>query len=236
MAFDNGAAVEIVGVIDDLSASGAELLVGADTGRRSASTPSGFSLVDHSGTAQEVQESIREALGRLGDDSPIRFRAPTDTTWLRHGDSVLPLAEVKRRFGEFAIRNRAGRSLVIDPRWVGAHIVVAEVPILGTIRCHRLIVPAVAAVMSDLVDRGLEFLVDPSQFSGCYAPRRIAAGAPVSHHSWGIAVDLNIGDNPRGSFDTQDPRLVEAMQEAGFGWGGTWLVPDPGHYEATGLG
>ena len=55
---------------------------------------------------------------------------------------------------------------------------------------------------------------------------------PLSRHAWGIAVDLNVDDNPRGSFSTQDARLVEIMRRHGFGWGGTWLVPDPAHYEA----
>ncbi|CAN5293224.1 hypothetical protein BH23ACT9_BH23ACT9_06790 [soil metagenome] len=49
----------------------------------------------------------------------------------------------------------------------------------------------------------------------------------------GVAVDLNVGDNPRGSFSTQDPRLVEVMRAHGFTWGGTWLVPDPAHHEVV---
>ena len=54
----------------------------------------------------------------------------------------------------------------------------------------------------------------------------------MSHHAWGAALDLNVDGNPRGSFSTQDERLVEVMAHHGFGWGGAWLVPDPAHYEA----
>ena len=54
----------------------------------------------------------------------------------------------------------------------------------------------------------------------------------MSHHAWGAALDLNVDGNPRGSFSTQDERLVDVMAHHGFAWGGAWLVPDPAHYEA----
>ncbi|MBK5223682.1 MAG: M15 family metallopeptidase [Acidimicrobiia bacterium] len=86
-------------------------------------------------------------------------------------------------------------------------------------------------VLGDLAAMNLGHLVDPAAFAGCWVPRRIAEGGSLSKHTWGLAVDVNIGTNPRGSFSTQDPRLVDLMRSAGFTWGGSWLVPDPGHYE-----
>jgi hypothetical protein len=53
----------------------------------------------------------------------------------------------------------------------------------------------------------------------------------VSHHAWGIAIDINVDGDPRGDFATQDQRLVDAMAAQGFTWGGDWLFPDPAHYE-----
>jgi hypothetical protein len=43
--------------------------------------------------------------------------------------------------------------------------------------------------------------------------------------------DLHYDDNPTAVVSAQDPRLVEALLRAGFGWGGEWLVPDPAHFE-----
>ena len=166
---------------------------------------------------------------------PARFRTPAETTWLRHGDAVVPQARIKEAYGEFAHRPAAGRSIEIDPRWVDGNIVTRTVPILGPVTCHRAVLGPLGEAMQDLVLANLAHLVDTGGFAGCWAPRRIAAGAPLSRHAWGVAVDLNIGANPRGSFSTQDDRLVEVMARHGFGWGGTWLVPDPGHYEAVAL-
>lgn len=56
----------------------------------------------------------------------------------------------------------------------------------------------------------------------------------MSRHAWGVAVDLNYPANVRGRSPGQDPRLVEAFERYGFTWGGTWLIPDPAHFEWTG--
>lgn len=230
LEFSSGT-VEVVGVIDDASASGAELIVDVATGEHVGIVDERFLLVAHDGDRPGLQDATVAALGGSGAAAPIRFRSPAETTWMRHGDAVLPLAQVKLRFGEFAIRDREGRDVEIDPRWIAENIVEVEVPILGSVRCHRLIIDQLESALRELADRAITQVIDADEFGGCYTPRRIAAGLPLSRHSWGIALDLNIGDNPRGSFPTQDPRLVDAMRTAGFGWGGSWLVPDPAHYE-----
>lgn len=230
LTFGSGA-VTIVGVIDDASASGAELVVDLDTGRSLGILDEKFLLVRHRGDRTGVQEDAVDALERLGGGAPVRVRSPAETTWLRHGDAVLPLALVKARFGEFASRDTSEGDVEIDPAWVEEHIVDAEVPVLGTVRCHREMIPALMSALQELTDRALSHVIETGQFAGCFVPRRIAVGEPHSRHSWGIAIDINVGDNPRGSFSTQDPRLVDAMRTAGFGWGGSWLVPDPAHYE-----
>jgi hypothetical protein len=152
---------------------------------------------------------------------------------LRHGDGVLPTALLKQAFGEFAIRLVGGRDVEVDPAWEAVHIGTEDVAILGAVRCHLRMLPRLAGAMEELARRNLAHLVDVDAFAGCYVPRRIAVGQPLSRHAWGVAVDLNVGDNPRGSYSTQDPRLVEVMRAHGFTWGGTWLVPDPAHYEVV---
>ena len=48
----------------------------------------------------------------------------------------------------------------------------------------------------------------------------------------GLAIDINAAANPRLGDSRQDRRLVRAMEDAGFTWGGRWpTVPDPMHFE-----
>ena len=223
-----GASLEITGIVDDVSGAGAELIVHrADAAAIGAATDRYLLLHHRPGAREPVTDAIDELTG----DRTIRFRSATETTWLRHGDAVAPQVFVKRDFGEFAFRDRPGREIEIDPGWVEANIVEGDLSILGSVRCHRSLLGPLGRAMRSLTDDNLGHLVDPGAFAGCWSPRRIADGEPLSRHAWGIAVDLNIDGNPRGSFSSQDPRLVEAMRSNGFTWGGTWLVPDPGHYE-----
>jgi hypothetical protein len=55
--------------------------------------------------------------------------------------------------------------------------------------------------------------------------------AGISHHAWGVAVDINVSRNPFGGTPHQDPRIVEIFERWGFTWGGQWLVPDGMHFE-----
>ncbi len=226
-----GADLVVAGVVGDRSGSGAEVLVHPDDAPAAGVTTTRFLLVSHRGHTVVLQDQIATL---FDPPRPVRFRTGAETTWWRHGDAVVPPALIKVAYGEFAVADGRGRELSVDPAWRDEVIVTAEVPLLGRVTCHPDTVTALTDAMGALESAGLGHLVDPAAFAGCYAPRRIAAGGAVSRHAWGIAVDLNVGDNPRGSFSTQDRRLVEAMRDAGFGWGGTWLVPDPAHYELRG--
>jgi hypothetical protein len=223
-----GERVTVAGIIDDVAGAGAELLVTIDDAARLGVATDRYLLVAHRSDRSILQRSIADLL----DGRAIRFRSPAETTWLRHGDAVEPPAMVKVTYGEFAIRDRAGRAVDVDPRWVARWIVTEPVPILGPVTCHRRTIEPLRAAMAELETANLAHLVDAADFAGCFAPRRIADDQPLSHHAWGAALDLNVDGNPRGSFSTQDPRLVEIMARNGFTWGGTWLVPDPAHYEA----
>jgi hypothetical protein len=225
----NGEAdMTVAGVIDDVSGAGAELLVAIGDAERVGVTTARYLLVSHTGSRELLQRAIADRLaGRA-----VRFRSPAETTWLRHGDAVEPSAVIKATFGEFSARDGSGRDVHIDPDWVARWIVTESVPILGPVTCHRKIVASLRDAMAELEQANLAHLVVASDFAGCFSARRIAAGQPLSHHAWGVAIDLNVDGNPRGSFSTQDPRLVQTLAQHGFTWGGTWLVPDPAHYEA----
>jgi hypothetical protein len=95
--------------------------------------------------------------------------------------------------------------------------------------------PRLRNALGELERRGLARLVDPGDFAGCYAPRRIPQTGGLSLHALGLAVDLNAQRNPYGKRSRQDRRLVAALERHGFAWGGAWpTVKDAMHFEYQG--
>ncbi len=229
LTFRGGHTVTVIGVVDDATAGAAEVIVHrADASAVGIARERFVLLRDRDRAA--VEAAIRS---KVPAGSYVSIRGSADTPFLRHADRVDPPAHVKLTFGEFAFQDASGREVRIDPAWVAANIVTAEVPLLGRVRCHRAIIPAVRAALAEVADRGHGASVDPSSYAGCHYARRIEPGQGLSRHTWGLALDINIGTDPRGDYATQHPVLVEAMRRQGFRWGGDWEFPDPGHYEAS---
>jgi hypothetical protein len=124
-----------------------------------------------------------------------------------------------------------------DPAWVAANIAFGTVPILGTVHCHRLMLPQVGAALAEIERRGLSHLIDPSDYGGCYVPRFINRDPrrALSMHAFGLAVDINVSSNPEGTRGNMDPRVVAVFEKWGFAWGGRWARPDPMHFELARL-
>ena len=75
--------------------------------------------------------------------------------------------------------------------------------------------------------------VDDAACGGCYNWRtqRMAAHKR-SRHSWGIAIDINVADNPFMGTPQMPPAIVLAFKSAGFAWGGDFIHrPDGMHFE-----
>ena len=123
-----------------------------------------------------------------------------------------------------------------DPSWVAANITQGSVPILGTVTCHRLMIPRLAGALGDVVDAGLAGEIRPGDYGGCYVPRFIDRDPtkPLSNHAFGLAVDLNVSTNGLGTRGDMHPDIVRIFQGWGFNWGGVWSRPDPMHFELTG--
>ena len=149
------------------------------------------------------------------------------------GGGIVRAVEVKARFGEFAVRLPYGEDWIeLDPGWVRDHIVTRSVPILGPVTCHRAMFEPLGRALGRLERRGLSQVVSAADYAGCFAPRRIPGSGSLSLHAWGLAIDLNAAANPQFGPSRQDPRLVRAMERAGFTWGGRWpTAPDPMHFE-----
>jgi hypothetical protein len=122
-----------------------------------------------------------------------------------------------------------------DPTWVAENIVTASVPILGGVRCHRLMIPRLQAVFTEIRKRDLERLIRPGDYGGCYVPRFIDRNPrkSLSFHAFGLAIDFNVSTNALGTRGDMDPRIVRLFEAAGFTWGGHWSRPDPMHFELS---
>ncbi len=153
---------------------------------------------------------------------------------------------VEKTFGRFAWEDDPEQrgAVRILGEWERKNIVSVAPPFqlrdgqgrpVSAIRCHRLVMEALARVLRDLGRRNLCHLVNT--FDGCFVPRHKTwdPRRSLSRHAWGIAVDVNARMFPYGSHSRQNPRLVEAFRRQGFAWGGEWRTPDPMHFEVVDL-
>jgi hypothetical protein len=220
------------GVVDDALIGAHEGVVSNDTARRIGITRVRYLLVELADNVRPEDAAAR-IRGAVTGDEQVRVRALGETPYLRHGDAVLPQVRVKELFGEFAAADTSDGNLRVDPAWTERNITTATVPVLGRVRCHRLVVPQLRDAMRDIQRAGLASLIRPDDYGGCFFPRYLSqdAGAGISHHSWGVAFDVNVGANAFGKPPQLDPRVVDVVERWGFTWGGRWLVPDGMHFE-----
>lgn len=129
----------------------------------------------------------------------------------------------------------SGGRVVPDPAWVAAHITTEAVPILGDVTCNRLMFPQLRAALDQVVTAGLADAIHASQYGGCYNARFIAGTTTLSNHAFGLAIDLNVPENERGTVGQINRQVVAIFQSLGFTWGGTWSYTDPMHFELNSL-
>ena len=139
--------------------------------------------------------------------------------------------------GSFSYTPHADGRITPDPAWVAANIRTEQVPILGNVTCHKVMIPQLRAALSDVITEGLADKIHPDEFAGCYYPRYIGydPAKGLSLHSWGIAVDLNVPGNQRGTVGEMDRRVVAIFKKWGFAWGGDWNYTDPMHFELASI-
>jgi hypothetical protein len=221
--------LRVTGTLPDELIGAHEVLVATDTGARLGVTSARYLLVapERRASLRRVESGVRRAVPA---GLRIRIRAPGETPVFRHGDAVLAPVRLKELFGEFAAAPNGGY-LRQSRAWVRENIRWVHLPVLGRFQCHRLVVPMVRGAVDELVRRGLDDEIHG--FAGCYSPRfaNRDPGAGISHHAWGVAIDINAAENPLGAEPTLDRRVVEVFERWGFTWGGRWLVPDGMHFE-----
>jgi hypothetical protein len=227
-----GATVRVAAVVDDVSLNGAEMLVGR--AGRGFETRASLLLVRLAAPRYErdVKRTFRGERARV----VARGSAAAARTAPGGAAAVVLPADLKRRFGDVAVRLPVGGDWVrLDPAWVRRNIVSERVPLLGSVTCNRKMVPALRSALAEVERRRLGRLIDPGDYAGCYAPRRIPSSGSLSLHALGLAVDFNASTNAQYTRGDQDPRLVRIMERHGFTWGGRWpTAPDPMHFEFQG--
>jgi hypothetical protein len=176
---------------------------------------------------QDVRDDLKEI---VGEDVPVQILGPdlditaTQTAFLTGGS-------VAQAVGTFTYEVIGGGRIAPDPSWVEENIRTEEVPILGDVTCHKVMLPQLRAAFTEVVTRGLADEINPDEYAGCYYPRFIAGSSSLSLHSFGIAVDLNVPGNQRGTVGDIDRDVVAIMKKWGFAWGGDWSFTDPMHFE-----
>ncbi len=147
--------------------------------------------------------------------------------------AVLTGTSAAEAVGSFSYRPLPDGRVVPDPRWVAANIRTETVPILGAVTCHRVMLPQLRAALGEVVARGLASEIHPGEYAGCYYPRYIGydPAKGLSLHSWGIALDMNVPGNQRGTVGEMNRDVVKIFKKWGFAWGGDWNYTDPMHFE-----
>ncbi|MDQ3916583.1 MAG: M15 family metallopeptidase [Actinomycetota bacterium] len=221
----------VSGVVSDAATGGYEALL-SRAARRDWADVETYALVRV--RSPHLRARVRKTLKALLEPGDLlQMRAEGENPFLRYGDAVLPQLVVKSVFGEFAASPQPDGFLDVDPVWRRTNIRTAPVPLLGHVTCHRSLFPQLRRALRRVASSNLSFAVDATDFGGCYSARFINRDPEgrISHHSWGIAVDVNVGENAYGTKADQDMRLVRIMEQAGFTWGGRWVVPDGMHFE-----
>ncbi len=211
-----------------------DAVVNTVRGRQLGMVPANAVLVS-TGGADEVTaaEALRRLVGRRATVSRLAETMPAqgrETAFLTGG-------AVSEAVGSFSYRYFPDGTVQPDPAWVAATIRTEPLPVLGVVTCHRAMLPQLRGALQEIVDLGLAGSIDPSDFGGCYAPRFIANDPTkgLSLHTWGIAVDLNVQGNLRGTPGEIDRRVVAVLKRWGFAWGGDWSYTDPMHFELAAL-
>ena len=135
--------------------------------------------------------------------------------------------------GTFRYRVIGGGRIAPESSWVAANIRTEVVPILGSVTCHKDLFPQLRAALLEVQQRGLSGSINPDEYAGCYYPRFIANTTTLSNHSFGLALDLNVPGNGRGTVGEMNRDVVAIFKTWGFAWGGDWRYTDPMHFELS---
>ena len=195
--------------------------------------PAGNALLVDTGelTPSQLTDRLEAVLDDAAPDATLQVIAlefdNAAQTAVLTGDSVSDAV------GHFSFTNGPDGTVVPDSRWVREYIRTEDVPILGSVTCNKAMLPQLRGALTEVQRLGLADEIHPEEYAGCYYPRYIGRDPSngLSLHSWGIAVDLNVPGNLRGTAGEIDRTVVAIFKRWGFAWGGDWSYTDPMHFE-----
>ena len=193
--------------------------------------PPGNALLVSTGrfTPSALAKDIRAVLGGRASMSILALEFDVDAVQT----AVLTGSTVASAVGSFSFTRGPNGTINPDGAWVSAYIRTESVPILGNVTCNKAVLPQLRAALTEVVQRGLASKIHPDEYAGCYYPRYIGRDPAngLSLYSWGIALDLNVPGNQRGTVGEMDRQVVAIFKKWGFAWGGDWSYTDPMHFE-----
>ncbi|HEX2053510.1 MAG TPA: M15 family metallopeptidase [Actinomycetota bacterium] len=229
-----GADIPVIGVVDDPIVRNHEIVMSHNTGLAVGLDETRYVVIGLRTlqAGKQVEDGLRAA---IPPGASMRVRGPQGSGASSGPSPLLSLAQVKAAFGEYSAMTNAGTSIRIDQGWIDANTEMATLPLLGTTRCHKKVIPQIAGAVAEIEQKGLAHLIRHGDFGGCFSPRFIRSGkeAGLSRHSWGAALDFNVSSNLYGQPPTMDMRIVEIFERHGFSWGGRWNYPDGMHFEVN---
>ena len=77
-------------------------------------------------------------------------------------------------------------------------------------------VPQLRAALTEIQQRGLADEIHVDEYAGCFYPRFIAGTQQLSLHSFGIAFDVNVPGNQRGTVGEIDRDVVDIFKKWSF--------------------
>ena len=180
-------------------------------------------------------QSVRPEIARIaGKKASVQILGPDLDTSVQQ-TAFLTGGSVAGVVDTFNYTVLGGGRIAPDRSWVATHISTEPVPILGSMTCNRAMFPQLRQALVEIVDRGLSDEIHPGEYAGCYYPRFIAGTQTLSNHSFGLAFDINVPGNGRGTTGEIDRTVVSIFEKWGFAWGGRWDYTDPMHFEMNAL-
>ncbi len=178
-------------------------------------------------TDRDSPRVVMEALQEIvGDDAAVSILGPNLDPGAQQ-IAVLTGGSVAEAVGTFRFTVLGGGRIAPEQSWVAANIRTEQVPILGNVTCHKVVFPQLRAALLEIQTTGLADEIHPGEYAGCYYPRYIANTQQLSLHSFGIALDLNVPGNQRGTFGEMNRAVVAIFKKWGFAWGGDWGYTTP---------
>ena len=220
-----------LGALATSNVPGSDVVVSDEVATRLGLAPAtGIVLSAGGGDVADLAAKVRRVVGTRGN---VDLLTPVGANPV----AFLTGSRAARAFGAFSYKYYPDGTIEPDAAWVRRNIRTARVPILGKVTCHRLMIPQLRGALTEIEAKGLAHTIKANEYAGCYVPRFIERNParPISLHTWGIAADLNVPGNLRGTTGEFDRQSVAIFKKWGFRWGGDWQYTDPMHFELGAL-